>query len=976
MEHSRKQKQVAGNLQRNLLFLAAMVCLIIWMISAGGPAKQHDCSREVAAFEQVLHKKEQFLKDEISKLEREFGKEEPIEVLNRRSSQYQQLSVSKHISIFYYEGGDLKYWSDNSIALSERWSPRLDKPFLSLRNADYVTVVSQFEDGILLGLIEVRRHYPFQNEFLINGFPKDFALGPEVTIEFLEEEGCFPVLNKEGEYLFSLDFSRFQHDRQGPDRLSTIAFIGFLILFWAGLFTIVARASGKWRWIWVAILTLLIPMGAFLFLRLGIPYLFENAQLFKPDIFASRFFASLGHLLVISVSVLALVALYYRHGTISKIGGRIPCRLMSILIFTLAALMFLLVEQLLRSLVLDSMISLEPQRVTTLTAYSFVTLAVILMWFVSIGMVIDRAITCAKTKIWRVALYGAGAISVSFLAAYLLPWENGSWLGWAGLILMIMGQLYIRHGHPERIPFSRYIFLLLFISVFLVIRIQQYNQIKVDRQKEVEMVKLSSEHDPVAEMLFSELSLAIRNDSVLAQFMDPYIEIDPLVNHLNRNYFSGYWTKYELQFTVCRPDDRVYLAPPDDEWFHCYTFFEEMIQTMGIEIPGSDFYFLDNLNGRISYLAVIPYLTGRKEHRIFIELDSRIISEELGYPELLLDEQYSAFTSLDFSYARYNKGVLISRDGDFSYRRLAAFYTSGEETFERVTTEGWDHNIYNVDRDNAIIVGSRSVTLVDNLISFSYIFALNFLMLAFIYLLVDTGKKKPGFNWSFKNRIQYSMMVTLFLTFALICSGTIFFIIQQYRDKNKDNLRNTMRSVYIELIHKVEYEEDLRNWSSDGYYNLDELLRKFSNVFYSDINLYDENGELLASSRGEIFDRQLLSRKMNRLVYEDLSDGRASEIIHEEHIGELNYISAYVPLLNGDNEFLAYLNLPYFTQSGVLTRDVTNMVVAVINIYLILLLVILGASVFLADRITQPLRMIQSRIAKVSLSAKNETDPL
>ena len=60
------------------------------------------------------------------------------------------------------------------------------------------------------------------------------------------------------------------------------------------------------------------------------------------------------------------------------------------------------------------------------------------------------------------------------------------------------------------------------------------------------------------------------------------------------------------------------------------------------------------------------------------------------------------------------------------------------------------------------------------------------------------------------------MVGILFLTFVLICSGTIYFIVQQYRVKHNDNLRNTMRSVYIELMHKVEFEEDLENWSSDA----------------------------------------------------------------------------------------------------------------------------------------------------------------
>jgi signal transduction histidine kinase len=697
-----------------------------------------------------------------------------------------------------------------------------------------------------------------------------------------------------------------------------------------------------------------------------------ETDLFQPELFASLLFPSLGALLVCSVSLLALGGLYYMYLNLEGIRSAVWKRGVTVLLFLIAAILMLAIEQLISILVLDSNISFEAHRVTTFTGNTMVGLAIVIMWFVLLGLLIDKAIIMLSGPLYRPLLYGAVSVSVAMLVASLLPGLHASWTTWLTIMLLLGGHLYMRFHHEEKIPFSRFIFLLLFVSLFMTLRFQENNRIDVERQREVELVKLSSEHDPVAEMLFSEMSMAIRNDSVFAQFLNqPYIPIDPVVTRLSRNYFSGYWSKYDLVVTVCRPGDMVSLPPPEDE-YPCYAFFNEMILRYGIEIPDSDFYFLDNLNGRISYLASIPYYQAEREHHVYIELDSKIFSEELGYPELLLDENYTSFTSSEFSFARYNGGKLIAQDGEFPYRRTSDHYTGREEAFETMTIEGYDHSIYNVDDQNTIIVGSPTITVVDKLISFSYIFALNFLLLALFYLLLTVRILSPSFNWSFKNRIQFSLVGILFLTFMLICSGTIYFIVQQYRAKHNDNLRNTMRSVYIELIHKLEFEEDLAYWSSDTYYNLDELLVKFSNVFYTDINLYSVEGNLLATSRTEIFDQQLLSRRMNRLVYENLARRNASEYIHNEHIGEMQYISAYVPLLNSENEFLAYLNLPYFTQSGALTRDVTNLVVAVINIYMILMLVILLVSVILADRITQPLRMIQNRIAQVSLSQKNE----
>ena len=960
---------------RFILLLAASVLMVVGIISAVLSREGSYSQKDKRKFEKTLHKKERLLKEEFRELEVLLKSDSPTGVLDRKSIEYQELASMEGIFVFYYDHGILKYWSDHTVPVAERWRPRMDRPFISLRNAYYVTVIQPFDKGTLVGMIEVKTRYTIHNEFLINGFQRDFKLGPEVEIEFFEADGSEPVYNDAGDYLFSLDFTEAGPRSAGLKVLAISCLLMSLLLFFWGSCSVLKHSSGRDRYLWLGLITILITGSVVAIFHYSFPALLTDTELFQPDIFASRIFPSLGALLVSSISALLLGGLYYLFGNLEKIESERWKRGTATLLFVVAALLFLVIEQLIRILVLDSSISFEAHRVTTFTGNTVVGLCVIMMWFLLLGLVLDKAILMLSSSPWRPLLYGSTCMSLTFLVALLFPGMQSSWPGWIALMLILSGQLYIRHHQTGRIPFSRFTFLVLFISIFMTFRLQENNRINLERQLEVELVKLSSEHDPVAEMLFGELSMAIRNDSIFAQYLNQdYIDIgqmDQVVNRLRRNYLSGYWTKYDLQVTVCRPDDNLYLEPPDDTYEHCYSFFNEMILENGIKVPGSDFYFLDNLNGRISYLASIPYYRAESEHRVYIELNSKIFSEELGYPELLLDDHYSSFTSSRFSYARYNGGELLTQNGDFPYRTTCTHYTSREREFETITTDGYDHSIYNVDEQNTIIMGSPSITLVDYLIFFSYIFAFNFLITALGYSVIII-RNRPSLDLSFKNRIQSSLVGILFLTFVLICSGTIYFIIQQYRVEHNDNLRNTMRSVYIELIHKLEFEEDLENWSSDSYYNLDELLRKFSNVFYTDINLYNQEGNLLATSRTEIFDRQLLSSRMNRLVYENLSQGNASEYIHNENIGKMQYISAYVPLMNSENKFLAYLNLPYFTQSGALARDVTNLVVAVINVYMILILLILLVSVFLADRITQPLRMIQSRIAQVSLSQKNE----
>ena len=99
-------------------------------------------------------------------------------------------------------------------------------------------------------------------------------------------------------------------------------------------------------------------------------------------------------------------------------------------------------------------------------------------------------------------------------------------------------------------------------------------------------------------------------------------------------------------------------------------------------------------------------------------------------------------------------------------------------------------------------------------------------------------------------------------------------------------------------------------------------LSKLANVIYTDINLYDLNGNLIASSRPKVFEQGLLSEQMNTEAFVNLSIKEKTEFIHNENVGTLNYLSAYIPFENNDNKLLCYINLPYFAKQNDLEKEI------------------------------------------------------
>jgi len=222
---------------------------------------------------------------------------------------------------------------------------------------------------------------------------------------------------------------------------------------------------------------------------------------------------------------------------------------------------------------------------------------------------------------------------------------------------------------------------------------------------------------------------------------------------------------------------------------------------------------------------------------------------------------------------------------------------------------------------------------------------------------------------SFKYRIKTAMILVVFLSLILVATVSIIYSIRSFEKRSEDNLSEKLLSVMVEMERDYG-KEDL--FTSSNYDFLSNKLVLLSNIFYSDINLYNTSGVLIGSSRPEIFERQLQGKNMNPTAWYEMAYCNNQKMIHKEQIGNMSFLSAYVPLVDQNSNIIGYLNLPYFTRQGEFVLELYSIIVAIINIYALITLFAFIVAIVISNQISKPLELIREKIRNVDISGHNE----
>lgn len=926
----------------------------------------------------------------VSTIEKSFNSE--IQKHNQIKSQISDDSVEhlwNYIPVFdekrkdqiiflVYSNDTIIYWNTNCIEPTKDQLQEIEnqkQTVLQIGNSYCLSTYQRLEkdnlDVYLFSLIYFS--YPFQNNYLESKLNASiFNIDSDVRITTNLNEGT-QIKDDSGKEMFSVCFDNVSKIELNASLLLLSLFIVFLTFIYILIFKILSKNQflNKHPLLlllsFVVVTVLIRKLFSFFSFGLGL----FSTELFESVIINSEYSIFNFGALTLDVHLLLVFAIIFK-----KYIPKIDYHLNSWLRYVLVSLFFLCIYGLFvfftTNLIYHTSIPLSFTELYKLNTLSYLAFCILSLLSVTCFLFMQKmfSLLLKRTdKIWKILL-----VYCILLTAIFFFLDNAQTYGIFSFIIGFL--LFLSFTSFEcRNRFRSLILLIVtyatLLSLLLTYIFYETNEKRTNSDLQLTAYKLGQETDPMFEFLYSQIPNQLINDTIVRKtiFNNKENSEDILIEYLKNNYLDDYFSRYSVVATVCYPEQTLIIQPDNFE-VDCMMYFKQLTNGENSLKIDSNLYYIDDQRIGSYYISLIKIadsLAG-KEANLILEFYYKFIPEGIGYPEFLVDEK-NAFTSnlSQYSFAIYQNDVLIYKFGNYLY---PTFFEDNHALDNQIVTYNRNkHYTHKINDNKTLIVSLKQKKLIDIIAPFSYFFIFFGFVSFLIIGLIFFNKRLVYSKISFSFKVQSIILLALGLSFAIIGFSSIFFIQGVYEKKTNDFLAERTSSILIELEQQLK-ETDLDNAETSD--NLHKFLQNLSLVFFSDINLYDVNGQLLACSRPDIFKFDLISELMNAEAYQKMHFDKELYFVHKEYIGKGEYYSSYIPFLDSEGNTRAYLNLPYFARETETRGEISSLLLAYVNVFLLLIGLSTILALLLSRRLTKPLSMIQEKMKEVRIDKVNE----
>lgn len=919
------------------------------------------------------------------------------EVLKDTVAEQKRMIATKSFGVFLYQldettGTTLTYWNNNTIYVSpEELIFPVGYYFISHQNGDFEMLVQKLQfqqkNFLLVGMIPIRWNYFRENKYLKSGFDgypdlnKQYELG--------SSEKSIPVLNGQGMELFRIqpiEGRSFLGYDSFTLFLRTLAII-LLFLFLHAIAEELVKSNGFAKGF--GFLLGIVFLLRFLSYHFAIPFDFDKISLFDPSIYASNFLhRSLGDLLINVILFYWLTKFYKHNSSSTNITFKfIPEQVRFDISNVILTLVGLQIGNIIKSLVKDSKISFDITNIQSLNIYTlvaFIILCILILCFYHVSQLLLKPQIEKNNSVYRQLLVSAIAGLIYFFL-FVQPQDtiiNMCILAWVLAYLVLLNFREADLGIPlVRSPFFVFWVMLFAMSVSAIVMYEN-RLVEHDQRKRIaEMLAIQT--DPSGENL---LNIAATNfdDGFLknnfSRFQSEYSNKFIKDSLISEN-FSGYLNKYDTKIYTF--DEDFHPLFNDDSTTYAAIKTIILNKAKPTLVPG--FFSYEKNSDGFSFLYQKEIKEGNfTRGYLFVIINSKRYKSESLYPELFnLSQDFSSDLNTNYTYAVYSGGKLINHFNNYNFPSSLDIkkFPGFEFTFKQVGdfNELW----YNSGTGKLVLVVKRSAWMIESITLFAYLF-MSFLIIIFVFqggsfLLTHRfqwANIKSSFRFNIRTQIQATIIFLSVFSFIVIAIATISFYIIRYNRNNEERLSKSIQVMANEINGRIRSQlvfDDVL--TANNMVSLDNLEKKISEISDShnvDINFYDTNGSLKISTQPYIYNKHLVSEKINPNAYFELHGNNSIRFFQSEHIGNFSYLSIYVPLTDEAGSVYAYLNIPYLNSQSELTQEISGFLATLINLNAFIFLFAGGIAFFLTSRITNSFSLIGQKMQQVNLGRVNE----
>ncbi|MBN8835930.1 MAG: HAMP domain-containing histidine kinase [Sphingobacteriia bacterium] len=887
----------------------------------------------------------------------------------------------------------LSFWNSNKYSIKQEDVLRSDgNYFVNYQNGDFIlskkTIQQKNNKVICIQVLPVRWNYFIENKYLQTEFVN--LKETDKYYEIADTYDALSIKSINGKVLFKIKSkaNREAYSYDGFTVVLRVLAVFFVALFLNAVCAELVLALGFYN----AFFILLLAITALRVCSYIFPFPFNTSSFgfFDPAIYASNFIhPSLGDLFINTILFFWLVNFYriHCHSVVKNVSVRFMA-LYNYISMVLITLVCLLMVQVIRGLVIDSKISFDVTNFFSLSVYSFISFIIlcflILTFFylthILLKPVFENNFSFGKQLI-VVCITGLTILSFNIGKPSIPP--NLVSLLWLIIYLFIL-NLGTRQKELSLLRSSKLIFWIMFFSASLSsLIIYQNTEVELQqRKRNAEMLSLQSsvEDENIFKIAFSNFRddyFKVNADRLYTEYSNKFIK-----DSLLKENFSGYLNKYDTR--IYTYDSSLQPLYNDDSTSYNSLHLILLRVSKPTDIPGLYSFKADK--GQAGYFLekFIQNNAGKITH-ILVTANPKRFSNDALYPVLFKQGQdiFKDITA-NYAYAIYQNGKMVKHVNDFDFPLEISLDKKHYYGFQTSEENGYSRLWYFSNGDKQILIVKKIDWLFQFVALFAWLFSL-FMVILMLFFSVDfllknrfriTAIKNYFTTLSIKSQINLIIVSVCFVSFVIIGIATVSFFITRFNNNNEDRLFKSIKIIGEEIQTNINSHflfDDVLTINDIGVTGY--LERKIADIAEShaaDVNFYDLNGKLKVSTQPYIYNKYLLSQRMNPKAYYELAYLQKAKFSQTEHIGKLSFLSLYIPVIDENGKTSAYLNIPYLNSQEELNQEISGFLATLINLNAFIFLLAGAIAYVVTNRITSSFGIISKKMKELSLGKVNE----